>query len=371
MRLEAVELRRVALPLVTPFRTSRGVHTERQALVVRVLTDSGDGWGECVAEPEPSYSPEFLDGALLVLERHLLPLLFAAGAAGGLTAAGVAPALAAVKGHPMAKCALEMAVLDAELRSEGRSFAERLGAVRSEVDCGVAVGITPTVDALVEQVAAYVDAGYRRVKLKIEPGADVDRVRAVRERFPELDLQVDANGAYRVEDIPHLAELDAFGLLLVEQPLPDDDFDGHAAVAAALRTPVCLDETITSARVAAHAIAVGACSVVNVKAGRVGGYLEAVRVHDVCRAAGVPVWCGGMLETGLGRAANLALAALPGFTLPGDLSASDRYYRPDLTEPLVMRGGRMRVPTGPGLGVAPVDEHLEAMTVWVRLARPG
>ncbi|HLH47459.1 MAG TPA: o-succinylbenzoate synthase, partial [Acidimicrobiales bacterium] len=333
-----------------------------------------EGWGECVAMEEPGYSPEYVDAAADVLRRHLLPALSraAAGAgAGAVTGAAVAPALAGVKGHPMAKAAVEMAVLDAELRRAGRSLARHLGGVRDSVEAGVAVGFAGSLEQLLDTVAGYVDGGYRRVKLKIRPGWDLEPVCAVRGRFgDDLLLQVDANGAYRLEDADALAALDPFNLLLIEQPLGDDDLCGHAALARRIRTPVCLDESITSAAAAEAAIALGACSVVNIKPGRVGGYLEARRVHDTCRERGVAVWCGGMLETGLGRAANAALASLPGFTLPGDLSGSDRYYRTDITPPLLTEAGRLPVPRGPGLGVEPLPEVLQELTVdreWIPL----
>jgi o-succinylbenzoate synthase len=230
----------------------------------------------------------------------------------------------------------------------------------------VSVGIMDSIPELLEAVAGYLDQGYVRIKLKIEPGWDVEPVRAVRERFgDEVALQVDANTAYSLADAPALARLDPFGLLLIEQPLAEDDVAGHAALAGRIRTPICLDESITSAAAAADAIGRGACSIVNVKAGRVGGYLEAKRVHDVCADLGVPVWCGGMLETGLGRAANLALAALPNFSLPGDTSASDRYWHRDLTEPFVLEDGYIAVPTGPGLGVRPAPDRLAEVTVSV------
>jgi o-succinylbenzoate synthase len=359
VRLTGLELRRVRMPLVTPFRTSFGTTTVRDILLVRVETTGGVGWGECVASEEPLYSAEYTDGAHDVIRRHLAPRLFALDR---LSAAGIAPALAAVKGHPMAKAAVEMAVLDAELRASGRSLAAHLGGVRARVEAGVSVGIAASVPALVEAVEAYVELGYRRVKLKIEPGWDLDPVRAVRERFPDLPLQVDANAAYRLADARHLARLDDFELLLVEQPLAEGDLRGHAELARRLATPVCLDESLTSAQVTADALALGACSVVNVKAGRVGGYLEARRVHDVCTAAGVPVWCGGMLETGLGRAANVALASLPGFTLPGDTSASDRYWRKDLTPPFHLDDGCLTVPGGAGIGVEPLPDVLADVT---------
>ncbi len=374
MKLDRAELRRLSIPLVTPFRTSFGTQTARDVLLVHVEGPDGTGWGECVAMNEPLYSYEFVDGAQAVIRDHLLPRL--AGRP-DVTADQVGPALAAVKGHPMAKAAVEMAVLDAELTVQGRSLASFLGAVHDRVPSGVSVGLpaSGSVAELLDTVAAYVAAGYLRIKLKIEPGFDVEPVQAVRARFgPALALQVDANAAYTLAGAARLARLDPFNLLLIEQPLPEDDIAGHAALSGQIRTPICLDESITSAAAATDAIARGACSVVNIKAGRVGGYLEARRVHDVCVANGVPVWCGGMLETGLGRAANLALAALPGFTLPGDTSASDRYWYRDLTPPFVLEDGFIRVPTGPGLGVRPDPDFLDLVTTSVQhvsLARPA
>jgi o-succinylbenzoate synthase len=351
MKIDEVELRRIRLQLVSPFQTSFGIQTERDVLLVRVIGPDAEGWGECVALSEPVYSPEYVDGAAHVIREHLLPRLFAlADPAAHL----IGPALGDVYGHPMAKAVLEMAILDAELRIAGVSLGWYLGAVRDQVPAGVSVGIMASVPQLLDAVGGYVDQGYLRIKLKIEPGWDVDPVRAVRERFGDVLLQVDANAAYTLADARHLARLDPFDLLLIEQPLPEDDLAGHAQLATRLRTPICLDESITSARVAADAIARGACAVVNVKAGRVGGYLEARRVHDVCG--------GGMLETGLGRAANVALAALPNFTLPGDISASDRYWREDITAPFRLDGGHLPVPTAPGLGVSPNPDALAEVT---------
>ncbi|UOE44079.1 o-succinylbenzoate synthase [Agromyces larvae] len=360
MRLEGFELRRVGMPLVGPFRTSFGTQTERDILLVRAVTDEGSGWGECVALPDPAYSPEYIDGAQDVMRRFLIPTLFAAGIA---DAYAVGEALHPFKGHRMAKAALEMAVLDAELRAEGRSFARELGGVHASVPAGVSVGIMDSIPQLLDTVGGYLDAGYVRIKLKIEPGWDLEPVRAVRERFgDDVPLQVDANTAYTLRDARHLARLDAFDLLLIEQPLEEEDVLGHAELAKLVQTPICLDESITSAQSAAAAIRLGATSVINVKPGRVGGYLEARRIHDLAAANGVPVWCGGMIESGIGRAANVALASLPGFTLPGDISASDRFYRTDLTPPFVMVDGRIDVPTGPGLGVEPIPELLDELT---------
>ncbi len=367
MKIEAVDLRRISIPMIAPFRVSFGVEHHRDILLVRVIGSDAEGWGECVAMSRPLYSAEYVEGAEDVIRRHLLPRLFEAG---DLAADQVAEILRPIHGHPMAKAALEMAVLDSELRAAGVSLAEYLGAVRTEVDCGVSVGIHEDPAELVEVVGGYLSEGYRRIKLKIEPGHDVEAVGAVRERFPRILLQVDANTAYTLADARRLAELDRFDLLLIEQPLPEDDVRGHAELARLLRTPICLDESITSSRSAGDAIALGACRIVNIKAGRVGGYLEARRVHDVCEANGVPVWCGGMLETGLGRAANVALAALPNFTLPGDTSASGRYYAQDVTEPFVLRDGRLEVPRGPGLGVTPIPEVLDELTTSLTTERP-
>jgi O-succinylbenzoate synthase len=363
LQLESVELRRIALPLVTPFRTSFGTQTSRDVLLVRATTSSGEGWGECVAMDDPLYSSEYVEGAQHVIVHHLLPRLFGQPIAAHL----VGELLEPVRGHPMAKAAVEMAVLDAELRDHDLSLARYLGATQEQIPSGVSVGIFDTLDGLLGAVRGYLDAGYVRIKLKIEPGIDIDRVRAVRAEFGDaVALQVDANTAYTRADTRHLARLDEYGLLLIEQPLPEDDIVGHAQLAAAIQTPVCLDESIVSARAAADAIKLGATSVVNVKAGRVGGYLEARRVHDVCRANGVPVWCGGMLETGIGRAANAALAALPGFTLPGDVSASNRFWARDIvTAPIEVVDGHVAVPTGPGLGVEIDLDFLDSVTTSV------
>ena len=369
MNLESVELLRIQLPLVTPFRTSFGTQHDREVLLVRVRTDRSEGWGECVAPVDPLYSSEYVGGAEDVMRRFLVPSLFAAA---DLTAERVAVELAHVKGHRMAKAALEMAVLDAELRARGQSFGSHLGAVVDHVPSGVSVGILDSLPELLDAVAGYLQAGYVRIKLKIEPGWDVHPVRAVRERFgDDLLLQVDANTAYTLADARQLARLDPFDLLLIEQPLAEEDLLAHAELGHRITTPICLDESIVSAQMAAAAITLGACQIVNIKPGRVGGYLEARRIHDVAQAHGVPVWCGGMLETGLGRAANVALAALPGFTLPGDVSASDRFYTTDITEPFVLRDGGLDVPEGPGLGVDPIPDLLAEVTVSREEIRPS
>ncbi len=375
MQVHRIELLQVRMPLVSPFTTSFGTQETRLALLVRVEATADDGrggtsdvvgWGECVAGEHPVYSAEYVAGCHHVLTHELVPLLLAApgpdGRPGDVNADGVATALAPIVGHHMAKAALEMAVLDAELRGRGQSLADHLGATRTLVPSGVSVGIQDDVDTLVGVVGGYLDEGYVRIKLKVAPGHDLDLVRAVRTTFgDDLLLQVDANAAYTLADADHLRRLDDFGLLLVEQPLATDDLWEHAQLARTMATPICLDESIESVADATAAIEMGATTVVNIKPGRVGGYLEAVRIHDRCRERGVDAWCGGMLETGLGRAANAALAALDGFTLPGDISASARFFAEDITEPFVLEDGHIRVPTGPGLGVAPVPERLEGM----------
>ena len=328
-----LELRLVGLPLKSPFRTSFGVETEKACVLVRAVTDDAEGWGECVAGQDPGYSEEWNESAWLVIRDFLAPALFAAG---DVTTDDLDRVLRGVRGNPMAKATVIDAFLDAELRAHGGSLARHLGADKDRVACGVSIGIADTTAELLERVEGYVAEGYRRIKLKIEPGLDVERVGAVRTAHPDIALSVDANAAYTLQDVEIFRALDGFDLLMIEQPLHQDDLVEHAKLQAQIRTDICLDESIRSAADAAAAIELGACRIVNIKQGRVGGVPEAVRIHDVARAAGVPVWCGGMLETGIGRATNLALAALPGFTLPGDTSASARYFADDITAPFVM-----------------------------------
>jgi o-succinylbenzoate synthase len=361
--VRSVELRLIAMPLVRPFRTSFGEMTRKECVLVRVETDDAAGWGECVAGTEPDFSEEWNEGAWLILRDFLVPALLGAGV---VSLDRLGPAFAFVRGHPMAKATLANAFLDAVLRAESRSLAAFLGADRDRVACGVSVGIAPTTDGLLEQVAGYLREGYRRIKLKIEPGTDVERVRAVREANPGILLSVDANAAYTLEDVKVFRELDELDLLMIEQPLHHEDLVQHAKLQSEIDTALCLDESIRSPADAAAAIELGACRIVNVKQGRVGGVLEARRVHDVCASQDVPVWCGGMLETGIGRATNLALAAMPNFSLPGDTSASRRYFPEDLTPPFELSpDGTMEVPDGPGIGVDPIPERLEACTLRV------
>ncbi len=376
--LDRIEVLRLRLPLARPWVSPVATMVERDALLVAATVDGVVGWGECGAQPEPTYSPEYVDGAIDVLGRHLIPRALGARSR---DVEGVERALAAVKGHPMAKAALTTAVLDARLRARHVSLVDHLMSLTTAVDAhswvipsrvpsGVAVGVAAGLDSLVEEVGARVDEGYRRVKIKIHPGWDVTAVSALRAAFgASLALQVDANGSYGGlgvdETVRRLRPLDDQGLLLIEQPFGDDDLTGHASLARRLRTPVCLDESIASVDDAATALALGAASVINVKVGRVGGVAQAVAVHDLCAGAGVPVWCGGLLETGVGRAVNLALSALPNFSLPGDLSASARFWDHDVvTAPARLESdGTIAVPRGVGIGVE-VSPDVDRWLVW-------
>lgn len=372
------------MPLRKPWASAAGSFSERDSLLVRAVlryeSDGGEraefeGWGECTALPEPTYSSEYTAGAIEVSESYLLPALLSAKVA---TAADAAPALAAVKGHKMAKSAFEAALLDAELRAAGIPMADFLASLsrlgeppKPVVVAGVAVGLHTSLEELLDEVERYVEEGYLRVKLKIAPGWDDTPLAELRLCWPDLVLFADANGAYAemspAEVAERLGRLDGHGLACIEQPLGDDDLAGHRELARQLRTPLCLDEALTSVASVSAALDMGACSVVNVKAGRLGGYLEAVRVHDLCADRGVPVWCGGMVETGIGRAANVALAALPNFILPGDLSASGRFFERDLAGPLGLGpGGTIPVPGGPGSGVTVSQEALRTFATWRR-----
>lgn len=362
--LEGIELRVVRMPLAEPFVTAHGTRRERDVVIVQALAaDGASGWGECVAEPEPTYWPEYAAGALHVLEHHLVPRML------------TGRSLREVRGHQMAKAALECAALDAALRAEGRSVAAFLGATRPVVPTGIALGITRTVEGLIGAVARWRDRGHRAFKLKVRPGWDIEPVEAVRKEVgDEVALLVDANGSFRSDSPDDMATLvrlagPELGLVAIEQPFAPDDLVGHARLARQTDVPVCLDESIGSLADLDTALALGACGAVSLKAGRVGGLIEARRVHQRCRDAGVSLRCGGMLETGVGRALNLAVAALPGCNLPPDLGPSARYFSKDLTMPFESRGGTMIVPSGPGLGVEPLPEVLEDMTVSTRTLR--
>lgn len=368
IRIERATLYLVEMPLVSPFVTSFGEERVRRALLLALTADGLTGWGECVASSGPWYSAETVDTARHILLDFALPLL---GGKPVTHPTEVPPLLAPIRGHPMAKAAVEAAVWDLYAQRERKPLAAALGGTRDRVPAGVSVGIQPDLRTLVARVEGYVAQGYRRVKLKVKPGWDLDPVAAVRERFPDLPLSVDANAAYRPEDAPHLRKLDRFGLLMIEQPLAYDDLLGHARLAEALRTPLCLDESLFSPHRAWEALELGACRIINVKQGRLGGPTAALEVHTLAQERGVPLWCGGMLETGIGRALNTALASLPGFTLPHDISATDRYYAEDIAcPPFRLEEGFIPVPQGPGLGVEVDLERLHRYTVGVWAWRP-
>jgi O-succinylbenzoate synthase len=359
MKIEAVELHHIFLPLVHPFETSFGRETTRPCVLVSVHSEGLIGWGECTAGSGPWYASETVETAWHILRDFLVPLVLGQDIH---TPAQVVELFARVRGHQMARAALENAVWDMLAQAAGLSLATMLGGQQERVPVGVSVGIEPTLEEQLAQVAQFVEQGYRRVKLKIKPGWDVQVVRAVRERWPDILLQVDANSAYTLEHLPVLQELDQFNLLLIEQPLHYEDIVEHARLQASLSTPICLDESIHSPEHARWALDSDACRVINIKVGRVGGLTAARQIHDLCAARGVPVWCGGMLETNIGRATNVALATLPNFTLPGDISASARYFQQDIAEPgfVLNADSTLTVPNGSGLGVAVVPERLIA-----------
>lgn len=347
--VEEVVLRRIELPLVAPFTTSFGTQTSREVLLVEVVgSDGTTGWGECVATRLPFYSEETVDGCESLLVGTLLPMLFAADID---HPAGLEALFAPIRRNKMARAALECALWDLYARSNSVSLASALGGTRDEIEVGISIGLQDGDEALLDRVGAAVDAGFRRVKVKVRPGRDVAMVTAVRREFPEVALMVDANSAYTLADADHLRGFDDLELMMIEQPLAHDDIVDHAELARRIRTPICLDESIHGVDDARKALQLGAAALVNIKIGRVGGLTTSVRIHDLCRDAGVPVWCGGMLETGIGRATNIAMTSLPGFVLPGDTAPSANYWTRDLITPEVtMERGIVAVPDGPGLG---------------------
>ncbi len=356
-RPERIVLHRVALPLRSPFVTAHGVESKKQATIVDFVDGPTHGWGECVALDTPDYTSEYADGAFDVLDRFLAPAWLRGGPSG----------LDWLVGHPMAKASLEFAAVDLSLRRSGQSLAAALGAKRDRVPAGVVVGIGDDDGATRRAVASRVEEGYQRIKVKISAHSDMAALRRLTEEFPSAAFAVDANGSlgsWLVTRDQRMSALDSLGLQFIEQPLAAHDLGGHAVLAATLATPICLDEPLTSLAEVQRAVGLGACRVVNLKPGRVGGLGEAVRIHDWCAANDVGLWMGGMLETGVGRALNVALATLHGFSLPGDLSASSRYFETDLTEPLTLDAdGCLRVPTGPGIGVEVDLDVLERFTV--------
>jgi len=360
--IDAVHLREINMPLAFPFETSFGLTTTRRILLVKIESDGMTAWGECVAGEHPYFSDECIDTAWIVTENELAPRLLGKELVGG----GSCPDLfRQVRGHRMAKAALENAVWELEAQKKQVPLARLLGGTRSVIPCGVSIGIQASPAALMETIAKELEAGYQRIKLKCKPGWDTTIFEAVRARWPEILLSCDANSAYRIADIEHIAEWDQFKLLMIEQPLWYDDFYFHSMLQKRLETAICLDESIRNRRDALAAIDMESCRILNIKVGRVGGFSEAIAVHNVAAERGIPVWCGGMLETGIGRAHNIALSSLGNFSLPGDVSASARYWAEDIIEPevTVSAKGEIKVPRGVGCGFTVRRERIEALTV--------
>ncbi len=363
MRIERVTLRHLRMPLVSFFETSFGRTTERDIILVEVSGEGATGWGEVTAGENPFYNEEWTASAWLILRDYAIPRLLGRELRG---AEDAAPLTAHIRGHRMARAGLEVAIWDLQARLKNEPLWQTIGGgARPEIPCGVSIGIQESVDQLLEKIDRELQAGYQRIKMKIKPGWDVEVIRQVRARFPGIKLMADANSAYTLADTDHLKKLDEFYLMMIEQPLAHDDIIDHAVLQAKLDTPICLDECIRSARHAEQAIRLRACGIINIKLGRVGGFLEAKRVHDVAQAAGVPVWCGGMLEAGVGRAHNIALSTLANFVLPGDVSASRRYWARDIVVPPVETTprGTISVSREPGFGYAIDREYIGSITI--------
>src|SRR5712692_3222437 len=363
VEVQSIELREIRLPLIHFFETSFGRTTERRIILVQVTDrDGAEGWGECTAGEGPFYSEEWAETAWPTLKEFLAPMVVGRGIE---SAARVGDVMKSVRGHRMAKAAIETACWDLESQRAGVPLWKHLGGVHEEIPCGVSIGIQNSPEELIEKIGKELSAGYQRIKIKIKPGWDVDIVRRVRERFPEIGLMGDANSAYTLADAPLFRALDEFNLMMIEQPLPHDDIFDHAELQKQIKTPICLDESVKTPEDARHAIALGACGVINVKLGRVGGHAQAKRVENIAREQKIPVWCGGMLESGIGRAHNIAMATLEGFTLPGDVSASARYWEEDIIEPpvTVSSRGTILAPDKPGIGFEVNRARVDRLTV--------
>ncbi len=361
MKIECITARELRMQLKAPFETSSSITRVRRVLLIEVRSEGLSGWGEITVDEEPYYNSETTDTAWHVLTDFIVPLTLGKTVA---TAQEAGRLMSRIRGHEMARAGLENALWDIESQRRGVPLYQLLGGTLQEIPCGVSLGIQP-VELLIARIAEELAAGYQRIKLKIKPDHDVKTVRAVRKAFPTIKLMVDANAAYSLLDANLLRQFDSYDLLMLEQPLAWDELYEHAELQRQLETPICLDECIHNARHVVAAIALGACKVINLKLGRVGGHSEAKRVHDVCRQCGIPVWCGGMLESGIGRVHNIAMSTLPAFVLPGDLSASKRYWDEDIIEPEVevTRMGTIRVPQSPGLGYSVRRELVERLTV--------
>lgn len=362
MKIESGSLYHVSMPLIAPFETSFGRETNRQCIIIEIRSEGHVGYGECVATRDPGYNYETTGTSMHILKDFIAPLLLGNDLK---DAVDFQEKVSGIRGHHLAKAGVEMAIWDLLGKRAGKSLRELFGGERDKVEVGVSIGIQSSPEKMVETVAEFVKQGYTRVKLKIKPGKDVEVAAAVRKAFPNLRLQVDANSAYSMEDAPRLKPLDDLNLLLIEQPLFEDDIWDHHKFQQQFETPVCLDESIVTPRHARYAIEMKACKIINIKAGRLGGLSQGVMVHDLCQKNNMPVWCGGMLETGIGRASNLALASLPNFLLPGDVSASDRYYERDITnERFVLNpDSTIDVPRGPGLGVTIDEDALKSFSL--------
>ena len=370
MKISTITLAHLRMPLLGHFETSFGRIDERECILITIQSDGLTGYGECAADRDPGYSYETTGTAWHILKDFISPLLLGQDVK---DAADFQRRVAGIRGHPMAKAGVEMALWDLAGKRQGRSLRDLFGGTSEKVDVGVSVGLQESPQRLVQVVEQYLSDGYRRIKIKIKPGRDIDDARAVRQAYPEIRLQVDANSAYTLETSAVLRALDDLRLLLIEQPLSEDDIWDHRKLQREFRTPICLDESIVSPRHARYALEMEACRVINIKPGRVGGLSQGIAIHDLCRQAGMPVWCGGMLETNVGRAANLALASLPGFSLPGDISASARYYAHDITHETfsLNSDSTITVPSGPGLGVTLDETALKKVTVAQTTLRGG
>jgi O-succinylbenzoate synthase len=362
LNIDAIHMREINMPLAYPFETSFGLTTGRRILLIEIESEGLTAWGECVAGEHPYFSDEMIDTAWIITETELAPRLLEGEIEGGGSVPGL---LKQVRGHRMAKAALENGVWDLEAQAEKVSLSELLGGTRKVIPCGVSIGIQPSLEQLMDKIALELEAGYQRIKLKCKPGWDNRIFEAVRARWPEITLSCDANSAYRMKDFDHIATWDQFGLLMVEQPLWYDDFYFHSMLQKRIETAICLDESIRNRRDALAAIDMESCRIINIKVGRVGGFSEAIAVHNVAAERGIPVWCGGMLETGIGRAHNIALSSLPNFSLPGDVSASARYWSEDIIEPevTVSKKGEIVVPKSVGSGFEVLRDRIEKLTV--------
>jgi o-succinylbenzoate synthase len=370
MKIEAITLREIHMPLVHFFETSFGRTYDRRILLVTAHCQGIDGWGECVAGENPFYSSEWIDSAWATIASYLAPAVVGREVDSGREGAAL---MGKVRAHRMAKAAIENALWDAEARQKRQPLWKLLGGTRREIPCGVSIGIQDSIDQLLEKIQIELDAGYRRIKVKIKPGWDVNVLERIRSRWADITLSCDANSAYTLDQVEHLRSLDQFNLLMIEQPLWDDDIYYHARLQKELRTAICLDESIVNARAAAFAVETGACRIINIKVGRVGGFSEAKKVHDVCHAQNIPVWCGGMLESGIGRAHNIALSTLENFKLPGDVSASNRYWKEDIIEPEVMVSatGMIAISSEPGTGYRIKEDLIGKLTVRKETFRAG